>query len=114
MMARHPTEKGAGTTSTDPGGARLEGSRQEASIMSEAVQATSDSIHASVIRQRELLGVVVSLGAACDRAIRMNAVSYHSIDAMLKKGLDRQSTSTQAELALPAHHENLRGASYFH
>lgn len=54
------------------------------------------------------------LRAACDRAIRMNAVSYSSIDNILKKGLDRQAASTKTELALPAHHENLRGASYFH
>jgi transposase len=54
------------------------------------------------------------LRAACDRAIRMNAISYRSIDAILKNGLDRQSTDTQSELALPAQHDNLRGAAYFH
>lgn len=37
--------------------------------MTAAEQATSDSIHASAIRQRELLGVVATLGVACDRAM---------------------------------------------
>lgn len=54
------------------------------------------------------------LRAACDRAIRMNAISYRSIDAILKNGLDRQATSPPAEPALPAQHDNLRGAAYFH
>jgi transposase len=57
---------------------------------------------------------VERLRAACDRAIRMNAVSYRSIATILKNGLDRQATHTQTELALPEQHDNLRGAGYFH
>ncbi|MCX5689654.1 MAG: hypothetical protein NTV94_07710 [Planctomycetota bacterium] len=37
--------------------------------MTAAEQTTSDSIHASAIRQRELLGVVAMLGSACDKAM---------------------------------------------
>jgi hypothetical protein len=37
--------------------------------MTAADQAISDSILATAIRQRELLGVVVTLGHACDRAM---------------------------------------------
>jgi len=54
------------------------------------------------------------LGAACDRAVRMNAVSYRSIAAILKSGLDRQTDKPQIELTLPEQHDNLRGAGYFH
>lgn len=57
---------------------------------------------------------VERLRAACDRAVRMNAMSYRSIAAILKNGLDRETAITQVELTLPAQHANLRGAGYFH
>ena len=54
------------------------------------------------------------LHAACERAVRMNAISYRSIATILKNGLDRQAANTQIELTLPEQHDNLRGAGYFH
>lgn len=53
--------------------------------------------------------------AACERAIRMNAVSYKSVAAILRNNLDgiadEEQSSTQASLPL---HENVRGARYYH
>jgi transposase len=55
---------------------------------------------------------VERLRAACDRAVRMHAVSYRSIAAILKSGLDRHRHEPQIELSLPGH-ANVRGAGYF-
>lgn len=54
------------------------------------------------------------LRAACERAVRMNAMSYRSVAAILKNGLDRQAANTQIEFTLPEQHDNVRGAGYFH
>lgn len=53
------------------------------------------------------------LEAACFRALRSGASSYRSVKSILEHGLDRVPLEEQAELALPADHENLRGAAYY-
>lgn len=53
------------------------------------------------------------LEAACDRAFRIHAVTWRSIDSILKNGLDRQ-TRNPAQASLPLDHANVRGAEYYH
>jgi transposase len=56
------------------------------------------------------------LEAACARAVAVRARSYRHVDAILKRGLDRQplpEQEPQASLTLGAH-ENLRGRDYYH
>lgn len=53
------------------------------------------------------------LEAACDRAFRIHAVTWRSLDSILKNNLDRQPRkATQANL--PLDHANVRGADYYH
>jgi hypothetical protein len=53
------------------------------------------------------------LEAACVRALKHNAVSWKSVQSILKNGLDQQVTETgQRVLDLPEH-ENVRGAAYY-
>ena len=53
------------------------------------------------------------LEAACERAFRIHAVTWRSIDSILKNGLDRQ-TRKAAQANLPLDHANVRGAEYYH
>jgi len=55
------------------------------------------------------------LNAACQRALRVNAFSYRSLDSMLKHQLDQQPLpeEKQSAIALPEHN-NVRGPDYFH
>ncbi|AKU11343.1 transposase [Azoarcus sp. CIB] len=53
------------------------------------------------------------------RAVTLGAMRYRSVASILKSGLDRAplptpAAASQTELALPAAHENLRGAHYYH
>jgi transposase len=53
------------------------------------------------------------LEAACERALITDAISYKSVDAILKSGLDRHPIS-KGELDLPPIlHGNIRGADYY-
>jgi transposase len=55
------------------------------------------------------------LEAACRRALALGAVSFKSVQSILKSGLDQQplpATSTQD--ALPIDHPNIRGGHYYH
>ncbi|MEN7974046.1 MAG: IS21 family transposase, partial [Verrucomicrobiota bacterium] len=54
------------------------------------------------------------LEAACRRALTLGALSYKSIESILKKGLDRLSPPLQQELDLSVDHDNIRGADYYH
>jgi hypothetical protein len=58
------------------------------------------------------------LEAAATRAVTLGAMRYRNVASILKSGLDRAPlplpSPTQTELALPAAHENLRGAGYYH
>jgi transposase len=55
------------------------------------------------------------LEAACQRALRIGALSYRSIHSILKTGLDQQPLPPAAadEQACSAH-DNVRGPSYYH
>jgi len=53
------------------------------------------------------------LEAACQRAARLQTLTYRSIASILKHGLDRQ-TPTPAQGPLPLDHANVRGPDYFH
>ena len=52
------------------------------------------------------------LEAACARALKYSAVSWKSVQAILKNGLDLQPHDAQRTLDLPEH-ENLRGSAYY-
>ena len=52
------------------------------------------------------------LEAACARALKHSAVSWKSVQAILKNNLDLQQQDAQRTLDLPEH-ENLRGAAYY-
>jgi len=55
----------------------------------------------------------VRLEAACARALQHNALSWKSLQSILKHGLDQQKPEThQPALDLPEH-ENVRGAAYY-
>jgi hypothetical protein len=52
------------------------------------------------------------LEAACRRALRINALSYKSVDSILARGLENRplpETTTAPAIT----HENLRGAQYY-
>jgi hypothetical protein len=53
------------------------------------------------------------LEAACRRALEAQACSYHSLKSILKRGLDREATTSEPERPGPQH-ENLRGGDYYH
>jgi transposase len=52
------------------------------------------------------------LEAACDRALHINALSYRSIESILKNGLDQKPLQRQ-ENSTPIQHGNIRGADYY-
>jgi transposase len=52
------------------------------------------------------------LEAACERALAINAISYSSVSAILKSGLDRTSPSVEPVRATPPH-ANIRGGTYY-
>lgn len=52
------------------------------------------------------------LEAACERALAINAVSYSSVNAILKSGLDRSDPAVETAKPAPAH-KNIRGSSYY-
>lgn len=54
------------------------------------------------------------LEAACLRALHVNAMSYRSIESMLKTGMDRHPLALDpTPSTLPAH-DNVRGPNYYH
>jgi transposase len=55
------------------------------------------------------------LEAACRRALALGAVSFKSVQSILKTGLDRQPLpETDEQLSLPIDHPNIRGGKYYH
>ena len=52
------------------------------------------------------------LEAACERALAINAISYASVSAILKSGLDRASGGIEPVKATPMH-ANIRGGTYY-
>ena len=69
---------------------------------------------------RSLLGILrlgkaygdERLEAACERALAINALSYRSIESILKNGLDHKPLQEKNE-SKPVHHRNIRGAHYY-
>ncbi|MDH4261253.1 MAG: IS21 family transposase [Gammaproteobacteria bacterium] len=53
------------------------------------------------------------LEAACERALTINAITYSSVAAILKSGLDRAGPSTEPAKPTPLH-RNIRGSTYYH
>ena len=54
------------------------------------------------------------LEAACQRAIRIGACSYKSIESILKHDLDQQPLPGPPAAAPVITHSNIRGAQYYH
>jgi transposase len=52
------------------------------------------------------------LEAACERALAINAISYSSVSAILKSGLDRTGRASEPVKAAPRH-ANIRGGAYY-
>ncbi len=52
------------------------------------------------------------LEAACERALAINAISYSSVSAILKTGLDRTTMPAEPAKATPPH-ANIRGGTYY-
>jgi transposase len=53
--------------------------------------------------------------AACRRAYATNAISYTSVDSILKHQLDKQPLPQDCpQSSLPLFHDNIRGPGYFH
>ncbi|WP_353646072.1 hypothetical protein [Mesorhizobium sp. WSM2239] len=48
---------------------------------------------------------------ACERALLINAITYASVTAILKSGLDRASSAEPAKPTAP--HANIRGSTYY-
>lgn len=53
------------------------------------------------------------LEAACDRALQINALSYRSIESILKSGLDQRPLRREEDNKKPLKHSNIRGADYY-
>jgi len=51
--------------------------------------------------------------AAAERALRTGAVSFKSIQSMLRRGLDQQSLGDSTPITPRPAHDNVRGAEYF-
>jgi transposase len=58
------------------------------------------------------------LEAACQRALAIGALSYKSLESILKRGLDQQplpgADTSEETTATPLTHANLRGPQYYH
>jgi hypothetical protein len=53
------------------------------------------------------------LEAACRRALYIGAISYRSVESILKNGLDHKPLPTDTKQASPVQHHNIRGSSYY-
>lgn len=53
------------------------------------------------------------LEAACTRALHINALSYRSIESILKSGLDQKPLPEAKNKKEPVKHKNIRGAAYY-
>lgn len=51
---------------------------------------------------------------ACARALAIGAVSFRSVDSILKNGLDYTAPDEEADPATPVAHSNIRGPLYYH
>lgn len=70
---------------------------------------------------RTLLGILrlgkaygdLRLEAACRRALHINALSYRSVESILKTGLDQKPLPETVTEKKPVSHPNIRGAAYY-
>jgi transposase len=53
------------------------------------------------------------VSAACQRALATGGLSYSSVEAILKHGLDRVPVGEPASKVVPIQHANLRGSAYY-
>jgi len=53
------------------------------------------------------------LDLACNRALKLQAISYQSVKNILDKGLETADIPNEDEESLPLFHDNVRGSSYF-
>jgi len=51
--------------------------------------------------------------AACERALAVRALSYRSVESILRHGLDSQPPLRAGPARTHPHHPNLRGAAYY-
>lgn len=56
---------------------------------------------------------VARVEAACERALRYNAVSFKSLRLILEKSLDQQKDGSPAATSSLPPHENIRGGAYY-
>jgi hypothetical protein len=56
---------------------------------------------------------VLRVEAAAERALAADAVSYKSLDSILRHHLDQQPLSPSAPARSLSAHSNIRGAAYF-
>ena len=54
------------------------------------------------------------LEAACGRALAIDALSFRSVDSILKNGLDTTSPAPENTPSTPVVHGNIRGPHYYH
>jgi transposase len=54
------------------------------------------------------------LEAACRRALEIGAISYRSVESILKNGLDRKDLPRDSPAPPTVKHPNVRGGDYFH
>jgi transposase len=54
------------------------------------------------------------LESACARALQIGALSYRSIESILKNGLDQKPLPQTENIRQPLNHDNIRGAEYYH
>lgn len=66
-----------------------------------------------ILRMAKLYGNA-RLDAACRRATAMNAVSYRSVESILKHRLDELPLPSDTQQQLPIFHDNVRGPDYYH
>jgi len=52
------------------------------------------------------------LDAACERALAINALTYSSVNAILKSGLDQAPAEPEPAKPIPLH-ANIRGNAYY-
>ena len=53
------------------------------------------------------------LEAAAGRALAVRALSYRSLESILKSGLDRRPLPESTPERRPPRHENIRGSAYY-
>jgi transposase len=53
------------------------------------------------------------LNAACKRALAIGGLSYKSVQAILKAGLDQKPLPSHSQTSFVIHHPNIRGSQYY-